>query len=149
MQKLLHALWNDSDVQTARAYYHAIKEARRVDAQNTHLGHCVLWISQTADFPKKVAVIRRGMKITDRLPRLQRGWGGCADFAAVCVCQSDAGNQLLRRMENPAHNAFEPERLGKKSNEGQKALWQLAEWIKIEVKKSPKSPSTSRFRWTE
>ena len=36
---------------------------------------------------------------------------GFRDFAALCVFEDPVGNELLRRMENPRHEQFEPDRL--------------------------------------
>ncbi len=51
------------------------------------------------------------MLITSELTRLRR-FGEFKEFVAVLECLSDKGNSLLRSMEPPAHDEFEPERLG-------------------------------------
>jgi len=138
MPKFLHGLWDDPNVKIAREYYHAIKKGSRVEIKSGSfpLEHCVLWIAKGLGLPQSVAMLRRGMKITSDLPKLKR-WGGFDDFAAVCICESGPGNALLRRMENPAHNAFEHDRLrpSKESEEGKKALEKLGDWIRGEIRK--------------
>lgn len=142
--KSLHGLWEDDGVVMARAYYQALKQTP-VEEEIRHLGRCVLWLAEEFEFPQSVAVLRRGMKITNRLLGLIR-WPACADFAAVCVCYSDSGNALLRGMENPAHDAFEHERLGERSKEGKMALKELAKWIRSEVKKITEKPAEKPFQ---
>lgn len=132
--KFFRNLWQDESVKTARAYYQALKDGCRIAGSPSPLGHCVLWVAKEMDFPQQVAILRRGMKITSDLPRL-RGWNGFYDFAAVCICEDSAGNKLLRGMENPAHDSFEPARLGKKQSDGKKALNGLAKWVREEIKK--------------
>ncbi len=142
--KLLGGLWDDENIKTARAYYQALKQDP-IEKETGILGHCYLWIKEELNFPQSVAILRRGMKITDDQPHLKR-WDTCSDFVAVCMCDSDEGNALLRRMENPAHDAFEYQRLGKDSGRGRKALRELTEWIRSEVKKITEEPVEQSFQ---
>lgn len=148
------------DVVRAHTYYRAISEGDSVEkcAENKTLakiertlptlGHCILWILLEKNCDKKVAILRRGMKITDNHSKLMR-WGALFDsFAAVCMCANIKGNELLREMENPAHDAFEPNRLGEKSAVGNKALKELTDWIKEEVKNAASSEENDLFPLT-
>ncbi len=123
-------------VLSAHSYYGAIKEG--VERDKTFRGrleHCKLWTRAGEDLPRKVAIVRQtGMLITDNLLGL-RQWPGHGEFSAVCVCDSDEGNALLRRMENPEHNDFHPPRLKADEQIGVQALRQLTKWIRVEVKK--------------
>lgn len=143
------------DVATARAYYRAISEYSAIDDGVSidgktiakkecvlpRLKHCILWIMLEEGCENSIAILRRGMKITDNQKKLsRRRWGSSyAKFVAVCICDSDKGNALLRKMENPAHDAFEPDRLGVESKDGSKALDELTEWIKEEITSVAKS----------
>ena len=130
----------DNGVANAHSYYRVIKagEENKKECTLNTLKHCVLRTLVEEGLPQNVAIIRRGMLITDDQKMLKQ-WRGCSDFAAVCVCESDEGNALLRRMETPAHDAFEPERLRTEARKGKKALKELTDWIRKEVKAAAES----------
>lgn len=55
---------------------------------------------------RRVMVCRKnGMKIFD-----QKNISGNIDFAGVCILEDDRVNEYFREMENPQHNAWEPDR---------------------------------------
>ena len=126
-------------VGAAHAYYRSICQDEKAleERMLNVLGHCKLWLLIEEGFEQKVAILRRGIKITDSQKGLIR-WTACKDFAAVFVCENNGpdGNPLLRRMENPAHNAFEPSRLGSPEDQkkGAKALKELADWVREVIK---------------
>ncbi len=109
-----------------------------VEKQDKDLGHCRLYIrvSDEMDMPNRVAFVRRtGMLITDQQKNLLR-FPSHKSFAAVCVFEDPAGNELLRGMENPQHNQFEPDRLPDDRREkGRKALQRMNQWIREEIRK--------------
>ena len=103
------------------------------------LGHCMAWIRVEDGLPRRVEVVRHpGMVICDGVRRfpgiknLRRHW---SDFAAVVVCRSEEGNDLLKRMEPPEHNDFQPELLDDmdERRQGESALRELGgkirEWL--------------------
>ena len=91
----------------AQTFWQIVKEDNpSAETQDLDLGHCRLWIRTAEGLPSKVALVRRtGMLVTTeqsgliRFPRFR-------DFAAVCVFEDPAGNELLRGMENPQHDKF-------------------------------------------
>ena len=109
------------------------------DGQLLHLGRTKIWIRVGEGLPNKALIVRDpGMAICDAvgnfayLKRLPSYWG---NFAAVVVCVDEEGNELLRSMEPPAHDNFEPDRLKGVGNEsaarnGQKALDELGQRIR-------------------
>ena len=121
-------------VKKAYYYHRAIQEGEVIEAELSTLGYCVLWLLVKEECPKSVAILRRGMKITDRSTGLIHWGDSFSDFVAVCICKSDKGNALLRRMENPAHDAFEPARLLEDNSLGERALRELAKWVRDQVK---------------
>lgn len=125
-------------VEDAGIYYRVSKESENErDMQVQHLGACRLWTLISPGLPRKVALLRKtGMLITDEQKRLKK-WPGFSDFASVCICNSDDGNELLRSMESPQHNAFEPDRLDdpEQKKKGEKALKALVDKIRKNVKK--------------
>ncbi len=114
------------------------------EKEDNDFGHCKLWIRVGEGLPSKVALIRAtGMLITTEQKGLIR-FPGLQDFAAVCVFESGKGNELLRKMENPEHDKFEPDRLPEGEREkGKKALKQITEWIRGQIKDAAKPPQLS------
>jgi hypothetical protein len=105
------------------------------------LGSCELRLLVKEDLPSRVAVLRNGMLITDELGRLKR-FGEFKPFAAVLECTSTKGNELLREMEPPRHDDFEPDRLGEDSKKGKLALNDLAKWVREMLKRHAQEDSS-------
>lgn len=131
----------------AQAFYQAFikREGVKVHTQeNRELGKCCIHILVAPGMPKRVAVLRHGMFITDQLDKLKR-FNDLKDFAAVAECQSPKGNELLRRMEPPKHNDFEPERLANDAEQqrGQRALKELAAWVREILEREARNPVTA------
>jgi hypothetical protein len=100
------------------------------ETENFYLGKCELRILLGENLPKKVAVLRNGMLITEGLPGLKR-FSDFKEFVAVLECKSAKGLALLRAMEPPRHDAFEPDRLPPdQRSAGRTALRELAEWVR-------------------
>ena len=101
------------------------------ESEQRELGLCQLKILIADNLPRKVCALRNGMFITDALNGLKR-FSDFKDFVAVFHCQSTKGNELLRAMEPPRHDDFEPAHLPTKEERrrGKKALDELADWIK-------------------
>jgi hypothetical protein len=111
------------------------------ESEQRELGLCQIKILIGENLPKKVCALRNGMFITDGLNGLKR-FSDFKDFVAVFHCQSTKGNELLRSMEPPRHDDFEPARLTTKEEQrrGKKALDDLAEWIKSALRIHAKDP---------
>ena len=76
-----------------------------------------------------------GMLVTAQQRGLIR-FPGFRDFAALCVFEDPQGNELLREMENPQHDQFEPSRLPEQDRaRGRRALNRITRWIRDEVKR--------------
>lgn len=130
------------EMKRARDYYEAIiangekENFCRREFEVKGLGRCSLRIIKDGDYSKRVAILRRGMKITDDMSNLVRwspAWDG---FAAVCKCENDKGNALLRSMESPEHDKFQPDRLEiEKVKMGRQALSEFTDKIRKEIEK--------------
>lgn len=128
---------SDQAVKNSHYYYRAIKKAAGQgikESKRPQLGHCKMWILKEEGLPKKVALLRKtGMLITDDQKGLKR-WGTAhSDFAGVFLCDNNQGNEILREMETPTHDAFEPERAIPDPDDRQtckKALKDLVKWVK-------------------
>lgn len=117
----------------ARDYLRALGDSSEVnveESQQLHLGACELRILVGEGLPKRVAVLRNGMFITDELSRL-RSFPNFKEFVAVVECTSEKGNELLRAMEPPRHDDFEPDRLAQEDRrKGRVALSELTKWVR-------------------
>ena len=126
----------------ARAFWEiSDSDESAIEKQDQDLGHCRLWIRVEEGLPSKVGFVRRtGMLVTTQQRNLIR-FPGFRDFAALCVFEDPAGNELLRRMENPRHDQFEPERLPEEDRQrGRQALKRITDWIRSEVRKQAGPP---------
>ena len=136
-----------SALQRARSYWEVTDgSVEPIERQDTDLGHCKLWIRVGDGLPSRVALVRRtGMLVTDQQNGLMR-FPLHQGFAAVCVFEDPAGNELLRQMENPQHNKFEPDRLPEEERDkGHRALRRITNWIREEIRKQagPQESSTT------
>lgn len=75
------------------------------------LGNVSLKILLQKELHRRVMICRKnGMRIFD-----QKKISGNIDFAGICILEDDKVNEYFREMENPQHNAWEPERHSHKS----------------------------------
>ena len=119
---------------------HQVKELPDPD-----LGRCRLLICVGEKFPSKVALVRQtGMLITSQQKGLMR-FRRVQDFCALCLFEDPSGNALLRDMENPQHNQFEPERLAADRVEhGSRVLSRVVNWIRDEIQKYASPPEMTQ-----
>lgn len=131
----------DNPLRDAQIFWELSKGEPIAEKQDGDLGHCKLWLRTDVGLPGKVAFVRgTGMLVTTRQKGLIR-FSGFRDFAALCVFEDPEGNELLRRMENPQHDQFEPDRLPKEKRErGRKALKRVTDWVRSEIKKHAGPP---------
>ena len=131
----------ENGLREARAFWKLSQDEPAAEKQDADLGHCRLWIRAAEGMPNKVAFVRQtGMLVTTQQPGLIR-FPGFREFAALCVFEDPAGNELLRRMENPAHDKFEPERLPPAERaRGRNALKRITAWIRSEIGKQVGPP---------
>jgi hypothetical protein len=132
----LKALQGGDEVEVARS-------------ENLHLGTCELRILVGENLPKRVAVLRNGMLITEALPGLKR-FSDFKEFAAVLECTAEKGLALLRAMEPPRHDAFEPDRLpADRRSQGRTALRELADWVRKMLIRHAKDPVAEEINLDE
>jgi hypothetical protein len=117
-------------------------ECIRSEAASTHkilvpdLGEFTLHLLVKDDMPREVHVLRNGIYISDNFAKFSepmRRFPGVREFTAVLEpSPTPAGklpSTLLKQLENPAHDAFEPERIIEEV-ERQKAKKQIKHLIK-------------------
>lgn len=124
---------NRTDVENCQSYLEALVSEQAIDSQSEmrELGLTDLRLLIREGLPRRVAVIRNGMFITDRLEGLKR-FGGFKEFSGVLECKNDSGNELLRSIEPPRHDNFEPDRAATDDDreKATAALNELAEWVR-------------------
>ena len=123
----------------AKCYFRTLVNTESVFIENQEsreLGNCeILKIEVGDELPKRVAILRNGMLITDQMDRLKR-FGDFKEFSAVIECHSTKGNELLRDMEPPKHNDFEPDRLSPEDQpRGHRAVVELGRWAREMLKR--------------
>jgi hypothetical protein len=99
------------------------------------LGDFMLHLLVREGWPREVHVLRNGIYITDNFAKFShpmRRFPGTREFTAVLEpARTSAGRKpsaLLKQLENPAHDAFEPERIVD-AQERQKARKQIKDLI--------------------
>ena len=134
------------DLDEAQVFWQLPEEHDQVfEKQDQDLGHCRLYLRVGEGLPSRVALVRRsGMLVTTDQHGLKR-FPGFEDFAALCVFEDPRGNELLRDMENPQHNQFEPDfiRDRTKRSRGRAALKRVTAWIRDEIRAQAKPPETA------
>jgi uncharacterized membrane protein YgcG len=158
-EDILKAIEQEKDepdqFKNSRAYHDCIiehAEAYIETTQNLNLGLCELKILPREGLPKKVAFLRNGMFISDslNLPGL-KNFSEFKDFVAVFNCRDSKGIELLRAMEPPRHDDFEPDRLPTKDEQqkARRALREMAGWIRDMLRRRAKDPVSEITRIDE
>lgn len=109
-------------------YYQSIKNGLHFKENFPKLGEVELYLIFKENAPKKIAMMRTtGMIIERYNPRSVP-----KEYAAVFVGNGDRVNDILRRMENPEHTAWEPDRIDNKKQrtEARQILKSLKNWIR-------------------
>ena len=126
------SLWGnlrETAMEFAPKYYRAMQEGTFWETQHKTLGHVKLWVLVDDGLPKRTAIVRdTGMIITDKQSHFR--FRGFNDYAALCICEGDDANRILRGMENPEHDRFDPVRLKDDMREGVRILVELREWVR-------------------
>lgn len=110
----------------------------------TYAGSCELYLTTAiAELPRRICMARRsGMRIYDYAPKACR-----VPFAGLFICKDPDGNRLLRNLEPPKHDTWDPNR--SEDGIGKRALDEIKLWIREEVKKLNPLHSGSSFNEAE
>ena len=127
------------EVEEARLFWDLLRTEHSAERELQGIGHCRLWIrvDDDAQLPSKVGLMRKtGMLITTEQRGLIR-FPGMRRFIAICRFESEEGNALLRQMENPKHDQFEPDRIEDPNQQQRatRALRRVTDWIREEIRK--------------
>lgn len=95
------------------------------------------------DLPKRICMVRRtGMVIESYAPRV-----GFLPFAGLFVCEGHEGNRLLRSLEPPRHDKWDPDRSD--GPQAATALKETKEWIRDVLKKQTPHAGEDQFNESE
>ena len=115
------------EVELEYPYYRSLVDAsaKRFEQRLPTAGNCRLHLLVgKRDLPKKVRLVRAtGMVIDLYTPRI-----GLLPFSGLFVCTDPEGNRLLRSLEPPRHDKWDPKREGEP--DAPKALTELKAWIR-------------------
>lgn len=84
------------------------------------IGTCKLYILLQEKAPKKIALMRNRMLVKEKPFRSPKPYIG------VFICEDKQGNNILRDMEPPTHNDWEPKRIEK----GTIVIKEIENWIR-------------------
>lgn len=136
----------DAQVGDAWPFYLALvdKHAKKLEKKLRIAGDCRLHLLLARrDLPKRICMVRRtGMVIDTYAPRV-----GFLPFAGLFVCEGDQGNRLLRSLEPPRHDKWDPER--SEGPEAADALKEIKDWIREELKKQTPHAGEDQFNESE
>ena len=133
------------EVEEAQLFRDVLRTEEPIEAQIAGLGHCRLYIrvdDGDERLPSKVGLMRRtGMLITTQQAGLLR-FPGMRRFIAICRFEGEEGNTLLRQMENPQHNQFEPDHIEDpdRRDAAVRALRRATEWIRKVIRERAAPP---------
>lgn len=127
---------NSEKLEDARFYIKCLHNEGDViteEAQVVHLGRTQLRLILAEGAPRKVALIRNNMLITDWIPGFwKRVPGKYRDFVGLIEVLNDEGSKFIRLMEPPSHNQLHIDWLptSEDKRKGQTALDNLIDQIK-------------------
>jgi hypothetical protein len=106
------------------------RDAKRFQKRLPHSGRCRLHLlAGPAELPRRVCLVRAtGMVIDTYKPRV-----GVLPFSGLFVCEDPEGNRLLKSLEPPRHDKWDPKRA--EEPEAAEAYEELREWIRDEIRK--------------
>lgn len=139
-------------------------DCTRSDAASKHtisvtdLGDFTLSLLVEKDLPREVHVLRNGIYIADNFSKFaepMKRFPATREFIAVLEpSQTPAGyapSSLLKQLENPAHDAFEPERIidNREREAARKAIKNLIKQVRAIIRSAAKIDDTHRSELNE
>jgi hypothetical protein len=101
-------------------------DARDFEYNSERLGPVKLRLLLREGASKSIAMFRAtGMMIFEK-----KHFRTPMQFAGVCICDNKKGNEFLRRLEPPSHNAWEPERYDEDPASANNEIQNLYKWLR-------------------
>ncbi len=109
----------------ADRFYQAYKEGGKYETELPLIGKVKLYLkAEDEEKAKEVEVMRKNLMVIDKWNFHFR-----KSFSGVFICDNDRGNELLRIMEPPRHDKWDPARHDEKII-GNKIIKSIKDWIK-------------------
>jgi hypothetical protein len=122
----LFELLQKYSAEDALSYYRTvIKPDIHKEVSLPLLGTCRLYLRREENFPKRVALMRKAKMIVKKkqFRIMQDAWAG------VFICDDERGNKILRDMEPPQHDEWNPDRDSDRAR-GKQVIDEIYAWIK-------------------
>ncbi|NBT48083.1 MAG: hypothetical protein EBT07_09760, partial [Actinobacteria bacterium] len=121
--------------------FRAIQTGQEHQTVLKSIGDCKLYLlTNEIGLPQRIGFFRRGMLIYLSEFRFN------LPFSGTFFCVNDDGNSLLRKLEPPQHNSWEPKRDPKRGNQ---AIDEIREWIREVLRKTAGIGDDTSFSLTE
>lgn len=104
----LQQCFEEYDAGDARFYFEAVTNPSNTFQEKLrHLGDVTLYVRKNDGYPGRVMMVRKPkMLVEEKAYRVLR-----EPYAGVFICENSQGNNVLRDMEPPAHDKWDPARL--------------------------------------
>lgn len=138
---------HSSELSFARQLHRCLVSERSTEEifEIAGLGKVNVRILTEVGMPRRVGFVRNGMLITDNLRHFGQALSrfNGADFIALVQPCDHAAGKLLKKLENPAHNAFSAERISDPvgRRDAEKAMRKLGSKLREMIKKVTGTPS--------
>jgi len=133
----------NSELANPKSYYYAVRyfnqarkdsEFKMFEKQLLNLGKCQLYVYRKDGLSNKTMHVRSPNMLIYKKPNQNILKG----YSAVFVCENEWGNNLLRQMENPQHNEWNPNNSTQNGSESvnprfTRAYREYNEWIKDSI----------------
>ena len=137
VKRAMNSAERDGDValEESHFFYRCLSEEGDVVVRESEInpmpGYTHIRILKEEDAPRKVMLLRRGMVITTEVPGLKRFSPRYSDFACLVEINNQDGNDHIRSMEPPAHDALSPQNMPENlRDKGTALLRRLSEEVK-------------------
>jgi hypothetical protein len=116
-------------------FYDAFITGEKKEMDIPHLGMCTLYYKESEEGENNIAYIRNGMVVYSNIEKRLVG----ANVTGVFKCDNKDGNEILRKMEPPKHDSFEPQMLDENHDDyskkdGEKILSSIKNSIRSLIK---------------
>lgn len=136
----------DDQVADELPFYRALvdQHAKRFARKLPYASECRLHLLTVGrDLPKKVRMVRRtGMVIDMYRPQV-----GFLPFAGLFICEGHKGNRLLRSLEPPRHDKWDPARAS--DPHAAQALSEIKKWIREIISQQTPHSDEDQFNESE
>jgi len=111
-------------------YYESVKNGKYFSDNLKSLGSVEFYFMEIEEHMNYVAMLRKPHMIV-----FSKRYQFPGSYCGVFICEDKKGNQILRKMEPPTHNKWEPDSYGPN---GIKILKEIHEWIRSIIKSQQK-----------